>query len=281
MLVQIQDISFHYRSNEPLFQKLSLKLLPGNIYGLLGKNGAGKSTLLKLIAGLLFTKSGRIEVGDFEPQKRSPFLLREVFLLSEEFDLPPLRVETYVERYSPFYPHFNQIHFQEYLREFQLSGYQKLDKLSYGQKKKFLLSFGLATNCTFLMLDEPTNGLDIPSKSQLRKVLANAISDERIFIISTHQARDMETLIDPVIILDEGEVVLHAYLEQISRHLTISRESGVPDPATVIYAEPALGGHTVVKENTEGYSTHINLEILFNAVLSRKEKITEIFSRQP
>ncbi|MGB0176242.1 MAG: ATP-binding cassette domain-containing protein [Owenweeksia sp.] len=279
-MIQLQNINFQYRKGTLLFQDLSLDLQAGNIYGLLGKNGAGKSTLLKMMVGLLFPRQGQLTVDGFEPRHRKPHFLQEVFLLNEEFELPPIRIANYVKRYSPFYPRFNEKHFYDCLNEFQLDGQQKLNTLSYGQKKKFLLSFGLATYCRFLILDEPTNGLDIPSKSQFRKVMANAISEERTFLISTHQARDMENLIDPIIILDEGEIVFFQNFEDISTRLAVQRQR-YADDETVIYAEPSLGGYTVVKENDEGLQTHMNLELLFNAVTHHKERIHKVFNPRP
>ena len=149
--------------------------------------------------------------------------------------------------------------------------------MSYGQKKNFLLAFGLATDCKLLFLDEPTNGLDIPSKSLFRKIVANAIHDERSFIISTHQVRDMENLIDPIIILDQGRIVFFRDYEQITKKLSVTRQSELPDSKSLVYSESSLGGYTVVKANPGSEETNMNLEILFNAVVNNTDKIDEIF----
>ena len=278
-MIQISDISFSYSSKKPIFDKLSLTLPSGNIYGLLGKNGAGKSTLLKIISGLLFPTDGTLDVVGFRPKDRYPHFLNEIYLVTEEFHLPSIKIEQYLSLYSPFYPRFNRSLFDEYINEFKLPRDQKLNALSYGQKKNFLLSFGLATDCKLLILDEPTNGLDIPSKSQFRKIVANAIHEDRSFIISTHQVRDMENLIDPIIILDEGKIVFFENYERISKKLSITRQAELPDNNTLVYAESYLGAYTVVTENTNMEETSMNLEILFNAVVSNKSKINEIFKR--
>ncbi len=277
-MIQIDNISFSFSQQPSLFDRLNLSLPSGNIYGLLGKNGAGKSTLLKIMVGLLFPEQGTINVLGFRPGDRYPPFLREMYLLTEEFDLPAQSMERFVRLYSPFYPRFDHNLFDAYIREFKLSREHMLPALSYGQKKKFLLSFGLATDCKLLILDEPTNGLDIPSKSQFRKIVANAIHEERSFIISTHQARDMENLIDPIIILDEGKIVFFQDYEQISRKLLITRESKLPDDNSVVYSESYLGGYTVVKENTTRQETSMNLELLFNAVVSNPDKINTLFN---
>ena len=278
-MIQISDISFSYSSKKPIFDRLSLTLPSGNIYGLLGKNGAGKSTLLKIISGLLFPTDGTLDVVGFRPKDRYPHFLNEIYLVTEEFHLPSIKIEQYLSLYSPFYPRFNRSLFDEYINEFKLPRDQKLNALSYGQKKNFLLSFGLATDCKLLILDEPTNGLDIPSKSQFRKIVANAIHEDRSFIISTHQVRDMENLIDPIIILDEGKIVFFENYERISKKLSITRQAELPDNNTLVYAESYLGAYTVVTENTNMEETSMNLEILFNAVVSNKSKINEIFKR--
>lgn len=276
-MIQIDNISFSYGQQQLLFDQFNLSLPPGNIYGLLGKNGAGKSTLLKIMVGLLFPEQGTIDVLGFRPEDRYPPFLREMYLLTEEFDLPAQSMERFVRLYSPFYPRFDHSLFDAYISEFKLPRKQKLTALSYGQKKKFLLSFGLATDCKLLVLDEPTNGLDIPSKSQFRKIIANAIHEERSFIISTHQVRDMENLIDPIIILDEGKIVFFQEYEQVSEKLLIMKESTLPDDGSLVYSESYLGGYTVVKENTTRQETSMNLELLFNAVVSNPDKINAIF----
>lgn len=276
-MIQINNLSFSYGQKDQLFDQLSLTLPSGNIYGLLGKNGAGKSTFLKLLTGLLFPDGGNVSVLGYQPRDRYPQFLREIYLVTEEFYLPPFTISEYVSLYSPFYPRFNAILFDEYIGEFNVHKKQKLSELSYGQKKNFLLSFGLATDCKLMILDEPTNGMDIPSKSQFRKLVANAIDETRSFIISTHQARDMENLIDPIIIMDEGKIIFFQNYEQISLKLTISKQKEIKNAQEVIYSESSLGGYTVVKENTTPDETNMNLEILFNAVINSKERINNIF----
>jgi ABC-2 type transport system ATP-binding protein len=279
-MIQIENLTFSYSKKQQLFDQLNLTLPAGNIYGLLGKNGAGKSTLLKIIAGLLFPNNGKLNVAGFNPKDRYPQFLSEIYLITEEFSLPSLKIERFVSLYSPFYPRFNHILLESYINEFNLPREQKLSDMSYGQKKNFLLSFGLATDCDLLILDEPTNGLDIPSKSQFRKILANAINEDRSFIISTHQVRDMENLIDPIIIIDEGKIIFFQDHEHISKKLAFSRQAELPDNSNVVYYESSLGGYTLVKENTYMEETRMNLEMLFNAVVSNKEKINGIFKNQ-
>ncbi|MDW7692546.1 ABC transporter ATP-binding protein [Flammeovirgaceae bacterium SG7u.111] len=278
-MIRIKGLSYSYQKKKKLFEGLDLELEAGNIYGLLGKNGAGKSTLLKIIAGLVFPDDGELEVMGRKPSDRNPAFLEEVYFIPEEFSMPSVYIKDFVKIYAPFYPKFDHATFNQNLIEFDLPSDQKLNKMSYGQKKKFLVCFGLATNCNLVILDEPTNGLDIPSKSKFRKIVASAITEERAFIISTHQVRDMENLIDPIVIVDNGKIIFNQTYEEVSNKLAFKTEIELSDPDYTLYAESALGGYTVVKENTTEEATRTDLETLFNAVLNNKDKVSEIFNK--
>ena len=278
-MIHVDAVSFGYSSKKLLFENLSVKLHPGNIYGLLGKNGAGKSSLLRNMAGLLYPTAGKIEVDGNEPRKRQPSFLQDFFLIPEEIYLPAVTIEKYIETLSPFYPKFNETQFRTYLREFDIPEGNKVTDLSYGQKKKVLIGFGLATNTKHLIMDEPTNGLDIPSKSQFRKVVSSALDAHRIILISTHQVRDLDNLIDSIIILEDSKILLHHSLDEISEKLRFATLVRAEDDSRVLYSEPSLKGYTVVMENWEGEDSRVDLERLFNAVMSNPSRIRKIFQK--
>jgi ABC-2 type transport system ATP-binding protein len=277
-MIQIKNLSFDYGKRKPVFRKLNLTLTEGNVYGLLGRNGAGKSSLLRNMAGLLFPTGGTCEVNGYTAQDRLPSFLQELHFLPEEFHTPPVKIKEFMETYAPFYPNFSKKQFLEYLQEFQLSENEKFTELSLGQKKKALIGFALSTNTKVLLMDEPTNGLDIPSKSQFRKIIASVATDERIIVISTHQVRDLESLIDPIIILDNSEVLLHANTEEIAEKLCFKNVSTVSNHENVLYSEHSLKGFSVVSQNLDNEHTKADLELLFNATLTNPEKIKQIFS---
>jgi len=279
-MIQIENCSFAYRKKNNLFSSLNLELEGGSIYGLLGKNGAGKTTLLKLIAGLLFPKEGNITVFGNESRLRLPDMLSEICFIPEEFNIPSVTTELYRALYAPLYPRFSEEDFTRYLKELELDPEENLSSMSYGQKKKFQIAFGLATNCSLFILDEPTNGLDIPSKSQFRKLLASTLTDDRLFLISTHQVRDMQNLIDPIVILDEGEVIFKQDAFQVARKLTVKIQDLEPDPAAVLYVEKVLGGYAAVQENTDGSEVQVDVELLFNAVINNRDKVQGIFTKE-
>ncbi|MES2731309.1 MAG: ABC transporter ATP-binding protein [Bacteroidota bacterium] len=277
-MIHLDRVTFGYSRQKRLFENLSLHLEPGHIYGLLGKNGAGKSSLLRNMAGLLFPNSGTIRVNGHEPRHRKPAFLQDLFLIPEEIHLPAVTVAQYVATFAPFYPQFNEQQFKYFLTEFDVPYASKLTALSYGQKKKVLIGFGIATNTKVLIMDEPTNGLDIPSKSQFRKLVASALESDRIVLISTHQVRDLDNLIDSVIILEDSKILLHHSLDLISERLRFATLVNAEDDERVLYAEPSLRGFTVVMENSEREESRVDMERLFNAVMKNPDRIRQIFN---
>ncbi|WP_242923803.1 ABC transporter ATP-binding protein [Pontibacter liquoris] len=277
-MIKLSDIHFRYKKKKPLFDNLNLTLQPGFIYGLLGKNGAGKSSLLKHISGLLYPDSGHCNVFGYEASARKPEMLQDVYLIPEEFNLPPLSMASFVKISAVFYPKFSHNQLQAYLAEFELDEAARLSTLSYGQKKKFLIAFGLATNARVLLMDEPTNGLDIPSKSQFRKIMAAALDEDKIIIISTHQVRDLENLIDNVVVLESGQIIFNHNIAEISEKLAFEHNlAGIPTDE-VLYAEEMQGRKAGIVKNLAGQDSRIDLELLFNGIVKNAASINDHFA---
>lgn len=275
-MIKIDNLNFSYSKHRILFKNISMQLSNGHIYGLLGKNGAGKSTLLKNLAGLVYAQSGKIDVLGFDPAKRQPALLQQICFIPEEFHLPAIKIDSYIKANAPFYPHFDHQYFADLLKEFDIPAGQKLIDMSYGQKKKVIISFGLATNAKLVIMDEPTNGLDIPSKAQFRKIMASALTEDKCIIISTHQVRDLDNLIDTVIMLDENKIALKASVDEVANKLCFKRMKEIDE--TVIYAEASLAGYNAITPNYHQEDSKLDMELLFNAVLAEKDKLKPIFN---
>jgi ABC-2 type transport system ATP-binding protein len=275
-MISIQNLSFAYKKR-PVFNGLNLQFEAGHVYGLLGKNGTGKSSLLRNIAGLLHPQSGRITVNGFTPFERLPVFLEDVFMVPEEFYLPDISVPDFIKHYAPFYPRFKNDKFRNYLSVFEIPTDSTLQNMSYGQKKKVLISFALATNAKILLMDEPTNGLDIMSKSQFRKILAEALDEERCIIISTHQVKDLENLIDRITIIDEGKILFDQNVEEITKKLSFRFAYDQTDVATAFYSESLLRGHVIVTPNVEGEESKLDLELLYKAIVTNPDNITKLF----
>jgi len=263
-MIDIQNLTFSYSKKEHLFQELNLKASEGSIIGLLGKNGAGKSTLLKLMAGLLKPHAGEIEILNQNPFHRLPSYLQHVYFVPEEFAVPSISINAYVKATGALYPDFDYSKMAGIMHDFELDGLKNLGKMSYGQKKKFLIAFALSTNCKLLVLDEPTNGLDIPSKSLFRKVVAGALSDDQMVIISTHQVKDVENLIDRIVLIDHGRIMFNHSVLDVSQSLAFHTVSDIKD-TDCLYDEVAPGGYRILAKKN-GTETPIDIELLFNAV---------------
>ncbi|MCR4421638.1 MAG: ABC transporter ATP-binding protein [Exilispira sp.] len=269
-MIECKNLVFGYSKNL-LFNNLFADFEQGHIYGLLGKNGAGKTTLLKCITGLLHPNNGEINVMGKNSIKRLPEILKDTFFFPENFYLPSFTGEKYYQLYSEFYPSFDKDYFIKTCKEFEIPLNKSLTTLSFGQKKKFFLAFGLSTFAKVMLLDEPTNGLDIPSKTSVRKKIAESLTENQIFIISTHQVRDLSQLFDRIIILHDGKIIFNNSLDYISQNYSITTESNFQDnQEKAIYFEESATGKIYLIDD-KNINSSVDLEFFFNAVISNPE----------
>lgn len=277
-MINVDHLSFSYnRKKKTVLESLNLTMEEGRIIGLLGRNGAGKSTLLYLLSGLMTPSEGRVCLDGFDVRNRKPETLNKLFIVPEEFDLPGLSLKKYIRLNAPFYPHFSEEELKHHLEVFELTDDLHIGELSMGQKKKVLISFALATNTKWLFMDEPTNGLDIPGKSQFRKLVINEMSDTRSMVISTHQVKDMENLIDHVMVLEQKGILLNASVNEICRKLCF-KPSDTPPDESAWSSMPTFHGYNIMKPNTKNEDTELNLELLFNGALAHPDETRHLFT---
>ena len=277
-VVDVKQLEFRYKNQEKLLTNFNLNLSSGKIYGLLGKNGEGKTTLLKLLAGLLFPKHGKITINELEAKSRDPKILRDIFMLPDEVFNTNLNITLFKEVYASFYPNFSPSKFKSYLNKFTIdSNISSISDLSYGQKKKFFIAFGLATNAKLILLDEPTNGLDIPSKRQFRAMMAEAIDENCCIVLSTQHVLDLDDIVSNIIILDNHEIVFNEFVENIQYKLLFKTADFSDNSSSILYSEKTTDGfYHQITENRYGEKSKIDLELLFNAVISDRHRIKEI-----
>lgn len=273
-MIEIENLAFSYGS-VPVLNNISMRLEEGRIYGLLGENGVGKTTLLTLLCGLKKTQAGSISTDGRDPFRREPALLQDQYYLPDE--VAPVHDRALAWGYATgrFWPRFDRQKFETVLREFEVDPAQKMHTMSNGQLKKTYIAFALACGVRYLYLDEPTNGLDIPSKAQFRSALMRHTAEDATIVISTHQVRDLENIIDPIIILDRQDVLLNATLEQIAGRLYFDYGS-VLHPE-MLFSEQLPGGFIQVLPNTDGRDSKVNIEALFNTVHKHKELVKNLF----
>ena len=277
-MLSINNISFSYNKRSgDLFHDFSLELSAGNVYGLLGKNGAGKSTLIYLMTGLLTPKSGEALLDGVNVRKRLPKTMSDIFLVPEEFELPRLSLKQYVDINAPFYPNFSKEDMQRYLDIFEMGDDMdvKLHSLSMGQKKKVFMAFAFAANTRVLIMDEPTNGLDIPSKSQFRKLVTTGMTDDKLMLISTHQVRDISDILDHVTIIDQSRVLLNTSFADVMNKVAFRPLREGDQPLFVLQSPYGPLGAVPAEEGEE---TKVDLEMLFNATLQNPAAINQLFT---
>ncbi|GIM49133.1 ABC transporter ATP-binding protein [Capnocytophaga stomatis] len=276
-MITVKNLDFSFRKKN-IFKDLNLHIEQGQICGLFGKNGVGKTTFLYNLAGLLFPNQGTIQVLGFTPKDRKTDFLQEIFVIPDEVYLPDTSVEKYQKKLSVFYPKFSLEQFYRFLEGFEISKDAKLHQLSYGQRKKAFIAFALATNTSVVLMDEPTNGLDISGKMQFRKIVVEIMSDERCFIISTHQAKDLENLIDRVIVLDEKNVLFNQSMQEISQFLEFKASHDKTQREEAFYLEESFFGDMLVLPNNSHNESKIDLELLYKAVISNPKKVNDWFN---
>lgn len=277
-MIAFKDVCFSYRRNIPVLSNLSLQIEPGTVCGLLGRNGVGKSTMLYLTAGLLRPRSGQVLCNGYIPSDRQVNFLNDIFIVPEEFDLPPISLDEYVRINSVFYPKFNMDLMHSILEIFALPGNINLGALSLGQKKKAFLSFALACNTSILLLDEPTNGLDITAKRMFRAAITAAMTDDKTIIISTHQVYDVENILDHVVIADNNRILLNRPMIDIQTKLRFGYTQDPEQAKRALFSIPMPGGFNVVEflDNPDR-ETEVNLETLFELTNSNPELINQLF----
>ena len=275
-MIEITNLTFGYGKNA-LFQDLSLTLKAGHIYGLLGKNGAGKSTLLKNIAGLVFPLSGTCKVNGYTSKNRLPDFLQELFFVPEDIYMPSISAKQFAASTGHFYPNFDIKQFNKILGEFNVPDDKSLTQLSFGQQKKVVIAFGISTNTSLLIMDEPTNGLDIPSKAEFRRIIASSLTEDRCIIISTHQVRDLDNLIDSVLVLNHRKIVLNTSMDEIAEKVNFSIIP--PNTTDYIYSEPTFSGLQAITLNTDESYTKVDMELLFNAIISDNKQLIQTLNQ--
>lgn len=276
-MIEIKDLAFSY-GKTPILKSITTTLEEGRIYGLLGENGVGKTTLLTLLCGLKKVCSGSITTDGQNPFDRTPTLLQNQFYLPDEVLPIAMKAECFAKERGAFWPDYDHSKFLEIMKEFENDPAKKMNQMSAGQLKKTYISLALACGCKYIFMDEPTNGLDIPSKTQFRSAIMKYTTDDSTIVISTHQVRDLENIIDPIIILDRQDVLLNATVEGITSKLYF--DYGTQLHPESLYSEQLPGGFIQVRPNTTGEDSKINVEALFNAVHKNKELIKGMFNNK-
>lgn len=274
-MITLKELSFSYSRKKEVLDRINLEVGSGHICGLLGKNGEGKTTLLNLLSGQIFPDQGSCLVLEEIPSERNARFLQQIFLLPEEISMPEVTAIEYIKKYAAFYPTFRDDICKACVESFEINLSDRLSKMSQGQRKKVAITLALAAHTPLLLMDEPTNGLDIPSKATFRRLVASLIDDNQTVIISTHQVRDLESLIDTVLILDQRQILLNKTLNEIGEKLYFGPL--LPEEKA-LYSEPTPQGTIGVTAREDKEETAVSLELLFNAAITYPKEIQRIMN---
>lgn len=274
-MITLKELSFSYSRKKEVLDRINLEVGSGHICGLLGKNGEGKTTLLNLLSGQIFPDQGSCLVLEEIPSERNARFLQQIFLLPEEISMPEVTAIEYIKMYAPFYPTFRDDICKACVESFEINLSDRLSKMSQGQRKKVAITLALAAHTPLLLMDEPTNGLDIPSKATFRRLVASLIDDNQTVIVSTHQVRDLESLIDTVLILDQRQILLNKTLNEIGEKLYFGPL--LPEEKA-LYSEPTPQGTIGVTARDGKEETAVSLELLFNAAITYPKEIQRIMN---
>lgn len=274
-MITLKELSFSYSRKKEVLDRINLEVGSGHICGLLGKNGEGKTTLLNLLSGQIFPDQGSCLVLEEIPSERNARFLQQIFLLPEEISMPEVTAIEYIKMYAPFYPTFRDDICKACVESFEINLSDRLSKMSQGQRKKVAITLALAAHTPLLLMDEPTNGLDVPSKATFRRLVASLIDDNQTVIISTHQVRDLESLIDTVLILDQRQILLNKTLNEIGEKLYFGPL--LPEEKA-LYSEPTPQGTIGVTAREDKEETAVSLELLFNAAITYPKEIQRIMN---
>lgn len=273
-MIKAQQLQFDYARTR-LYDDFSLTLERPGVYGLFGRNGSGKSTLLKILSGLLFPRAGVVEVLGYRPKRREPRFLEQVYLVPEEFHLPDISLSVLQKTHAPFYPRFSAADFQEYVQIFEIPGNKGFASMSLGQKKKAVIAFALATHTPLLLMDEPTNGLDILGRAQFKSILGRKEHADRMIIISTHQAHDLESLMGHVLFVDGGKIALSSSMDTLQRALRLGVADDQAETVGCIYHEAIGNQWAYVTANSGQSPGAVNLELLYKALSMNKQAVLD------
>ena len=272
-MINIENLSFCYQkkgcknANKNVFD-LNIKnaqIGPG-IHLLLGENGAGKTTLLHVIAGLLFAQKGTCKIDGNDISRRQPSDMSKVFFMPEDISFPAKSINDFAKIHSPFYPTFSKELFRQNLETFHLTGDEELSSLSLGIRKKANIAYVMALGTDIILLDEPTNGLDINAKKELLKIMVSSIREDQTVIISTHTVWDLKNLFESVMMLNRGELLLSMSNEEIISKISFM-VGNAPSP-DALYTERDINGYHWIEKNVDGIETETNFALLYSALMS-------------
>lgn len=210
-------------------------------------------------------------VMDESSQKRPPVLLEKIYYLPEEIDSPAVTAKAFGELKGAFYPQFDSNKLGDLLRLFDIPEDKLMHQMSYGQRKKAMIAIAMSSNAPILLMDEPTNGLDIPSKIRFREAVQGYANPQSMMIISTHQVRDLDEIMSHLLILQEGQILFQDSIRNIEQTFECySSPSTMTDEQSLFMLKNGDIAHHIRKNKT-GQPSPVHLETLISAFFEQPQ----------
>lgn len=267
---------------KPVLENLSLTIEPGKVYGLIGRNGAGKTSLLNCITGILaFRKKFQcIYLDGVKMNINNPNTHAKLFYVTDTISSIHILADTFANTLSSLYPNFNVKSYKQYMEMFRMNRNVFLDELSLGEKKIVFLCYAFASGAPYIIMDEPTNGLDITSRKVFRKLIASCMTPDRAIVISTHHINEISSLLDHILILDNKHIVFDHSVMETGSVLSFIESDDEDCKQQALYSMSSAYGNRMILPNTGGTDSEIDYELLFEAVLENGKAINELFENK-
>ncbi|ASS37573.1 ABC transporter ATP-binding protein [Mogibacterium pumilum] len=205
-IIEIKDLSKAYGSKLAL-SGVDLNIEKGQIVGLMGPNGSGKTTLIKIIMGLLTADAGEVMIEGEKPSEKTKAKLS---YLPDKMTYPAyMTAGGLVRLYHDFFADFDKLKALSMLNDLGIEKDLKLKAMSKGTKEKVQLILTMARNAEVYLLDEPIAGVDPATRDYILRTIITNYNPEAVVVISTHLIADVESVLDDVIFIKDGEVVVH------------------------------------------------------------------------
>lgn len=251
---------------------VSFTLPWGKIVGLLGKNGAGKSTLMRCMLGYL-KHEGKVSLDGMELKHRDHRVFNQVAFIPDISGLDDrMTVKQSWDYIKDMNPHFNNDRAERLLAKSNLPMNKKVGKLSKGMKTKLYLLLTLSLDVRYLLLDEPTLGLDIAFRKEFFNIILGEFFDEqRTIFISTHQVEEVEDILQEIIFIDKGKIILNEEVEALKQRLHV-----ITIPADRI-AELEAHKPKVINSTMGFVSAVVDAKVEIEGAIYNRPKLADIF----
>ena len=233
--VGINGLSKNYGSKQALAD-VDLSISSGEIVGLIGPNGAGKSTLLKAIMGLI-KYSGNLSVFGQDPYRNRSRLLKNMSYIADVASLPGwMKVGDLLQFIADTHPKFDLARAHQLLKDTPIQLHDKIEALSKGMKTRLHLVAILSINSEFLVLDEPTLGLDVLVRRDFQdRLVQDYYNQDRSILITTHQVDEVESILTRVVFIKEGRITLDLKMADLK-----TRYTKLVTKQNVVFSDPAM-----------------------------------------